>query len=190
VRTKITVVEKLGHGIPDSKVFAEVIDWLDAGVADRRKLAQEHPASRIAADAVPSREQSAKALLSEAKLKIKEPKSLYAGLMQLQGVMQRWPDLKAADEAKQILLEYDARPEHPWEADDIAEQRRFLIARARSLDAYASGELPPQYANQRVEMLEAAMNLWGLVIQDGQDEKAVTEGEKRLSELKKRLQTQ
>jgi len=28
------------------------------------------------------------------------------------------------------------------------------------------------------------------VIQDGQDEKAVTEGEKRLSELKKRLQTQ
>ena len=190
VRTKITVVEKLGHGIPDSKVFAEVIDWLDAGVADRRKLAQEYPASRIASDAVPNREQSAKALLSEAKLKIKEPKSLYAGLMQLQGVMQRWPDLKAADEAKQILLEYDARPEHPWEADDIAEQRRFLIARARSLDAYASGELPPQYANQRVEMLEAAMNLWGLVIQDGQDEKTVTEGKKRLSELKKRLQTQ
>ncbi|MCX7423165.1 MAG: hypothetical protein NT013_27020 [Planctomycetia bacterium] len=189
VRTKVMVVENLGHGIPDSKVFAEAIDWLDAGVADRRKLAQQYPASRIGSDSALNREQSAKALLEEGKLRLGQPKTLYAGLMQLQGIMQRWPDLKTAEDAKQLLSEYDARPEHPWEQDDITEQRRFLIARARSLDAYASGELPPQYANQRREMLEAAINLWVLVIQDGQNEKAVSEAEKRLPELKKRLQT-
>ncbi len=37
VRTKITVVQKLGHGIPDAKIFADVIDWLDAGAADEAK---------------------------------------------------------------------------------------------------------------------------------------------------------
>lgn len=184
VRTKVTTVEKLGHDIPDAKTFADVIEWLDAGAADRRKLAAKHPASRIGPEAAPTRDEWAKSLLAEGQLRLKEPKTLYSGLMQLQGTMQRWPDLKAADEAKRILLEYEARQEKPWEEDDIDEQRRFLIARARALDAYASGELPPQYANQRKEMLEAAINLWTLIIQDGQDDKAVDDGQRRLSKLK------
>ena len=187
VRTKVITVEKLGHGIPDAKTFADVIEWLDAGAADRRKLAAKHPASRIGADATPTREEWAKLLLAEGQLRLKEPKTLYSGLMQLQGVMQRWPDLKAADEAKRILLDYEARPEKPWEEDDIDEQRRFLIARVRALDAYASGELPPQYANQRKDMLEAAINLWLLVVQDGQDDKAVDDGQRRLPKLKAQL---
>ncbi len=184
VRTKVTTVEKLGHGIPDAKTFADVIEWLDAGAAERRKLAANHPASRIGTDATPTREEWAKSLLAEGQSRLKEPKTLYSGLMQLQGVMQRWPDLKAADEAKRILLDYEARPEKPWEEDDIDEQRRFLIARVRALDGYASGELPPQYANQRKDMLEAAINLWLLVIQDGQDDKAVDDGQRRLPKLK------
>ena len=184
VRTKVTVVEKLGHGIPDAKTFADVIDWLDAGAADRRKLAAKHPASRIGPEAAPTREEWARSILAEGQSRLKEPKTLYSGLMQLQGTMQRWPDLKTADEAKRILLDYEARQEKPWEEDDIDEQRRFLIARARALDAYASGELPPQYANQRKEMLEAAINLWTLIIQDGQDDKAVDDGQRRLPKLK------
>ncbi len=187
VRTKVTVVEKLGHGIPDGKTFANVIEWLDAGVADRRKLAVKHPASRIGPDATPTREEWAKFLLAEGESRLKEPKTMYSGLMQLQGVMQRWPDLNAADKAKQVLLDYEARGEKPWEEDDLDEQRRFLIARARALDAYASGELPPQYANQRKEMLEAAVSLWMLVIQDGQDDKAVDDGQRRLPKLKAML---
>lgn len=188
VRTKVTVVEKLGHGIPDAKSFSEVIEWLDAGAADRRKLAAKHPASRIGSEATPTREEWAKSLLAEGQSRLKEPKTLYSGLMQLQGVMARWPDLKAADEAKRVLLDYEVRQEKPWEEDDIDEQRRFLIARVRGLDAYASGELPPQYANQRKDMLEAAINLWMLVIQDGQDDKAVDDGQRRLPKLKAMLE--
>lgn len=190
VRTKVTVVERLGHGIPDAKTFAEVIEWLDAGAADRQKLAAKHPASRIGPEAAPTREEWAKSLLAEGQSRLKAPKTLYSGLMQLQGVMQRWPDLRAADDAKQILLEYEARQEKPWEEDDIDEQRRFLIARARALDAYATGELPPQYANQRKEMLEAAINLWTLIIQDGQDDKAVDDGQRRLPKLKALLMSE
>ena len=188
VRTKVTVVDNLGHGIPDGKTFANVIEWLDAGAADRRKLAVKHPASRIGPDATSTREEWAKSLLAEGESRLKEPKTMYSGLMQLQGVMQRWPDLNAADKAKQVLLDYESRGEKPWEEDDIDEQRRFLIARARALDAYASGELPPQYANQRKEMLEGAISLWMLVIQDGQDDKAVDDGQRRVPKLKAMLE--
>ena len=50
--------------------------------------------------------------------------------MLLKGVLERWPDLAEAKEAEKLLLEYDAKPEKPWEADDLAEQRRYLIAGA------------------------------------------------------------
>lgn len=188
VRAQATVVPKLGHGIPDAKTFSQVIEWLDAGAADRRKLAKKHPASRIVRDQAPSREEWSESLFKEGQAKLKDPQTLYAGLMQLQGITQRWPDLKVADEAKRILLEYDARPDHPWEVDDIDEQRKFLIARARGLSAYATGDLPPQYAKQRKDMLQAAINLWTLVVEDGKDEKAVAEAKKRLPELKDRLE--
>ncbi|MDB5336096.1 MAG: hypothetical protein JWN70_1715 [Planctomycetaceae bacterium] len=188
VRTQVTIVDKMGHGIPDSKTFAKVLEWLDAGAADRHKLAVTSPASRIAGDVAPTREQSAKLLFTEGQSQLKKPQTQYAGLMSLQGTMKRWPDLPEADEAKKILLEYEAKAEHPWEADDVAEQRKFLIARARALSDYATGDLPEQYAKQRSAMLEAAINLWMMVVQDGQDAKAVADGEKRLPDLKQRLE--
>lgn len=188
VRTQVTVVDKMGHGIPDSKTFAKVVEWLDAGVADRQKLAVTSPASRIGGNVAPTREQWAKLLFEEGESQLKKPQTQYAGLMSLQGTMQRWPDLPEAEEAKKILLNYEAKAEHPWEADDIAEQRKFLIARARALSDYATGDLPEQYAKQRSAMLEAAINLWMMVVQDGQDAKAAKEGEKQLPELKQRLE--
>lgn len=188
VRTQVTVVPQMGHAIPDGKALTKVIQWLDAGAKDRRKLAQRYPASRIDADKAPTRELWAAQLLTEGKGRLKDPKTLYSGLMQIQGVSQRWPDLQTAAEAKSLLVEYDSRLEHPWEADDIQEQRRFLIARAKGLTAYATGELPQQYAAQRKEMVQAAINLWMLVVQDGQDQQAVREGTQRLIELKQQLE--
>ena len=187
VRTQVTVVSKMGHGIPDSKTFSKVYEWLESGVADRRKLAASRPATRIAGNVAPTREEWAKMLLAEGQSQLKKPQTQYAGLMQIQGTMQRWPDLPEAEEAKKTLLEYEAQAEHPWEADDIAEQRKFLIARARALSDYATGDLPDQYAKQRGAMLEAAINLWTMIVEDAQDAKAVADGKKRVPELKKRL---
>ena len=100
-----------------------------------------------------------KALLSEGKRRLETKKTLYSGLMLLQGCMNRWPDLPAADEAKKVLLDYEGRKERPWEAEDIAEQRRFLIAQARALDAYASGKLSPQYVKERPGRAKQALAL-------------------------------
>ncbi len=112
---------------------------------------------------------------------------VYAGLMLLKGVLERWPDLPAAKEAKKILLEHEERKDKPWEAEDIAEQRRFLIARARSLDAYASGDLPAQYAKERAGMLKKALELWQLIQKDSPDSPAGKEAGKRIPVLEKLL---
>jgi hypothetical protein len=116
--------------------------------------------------------------------------TLYSGLMQMQGVMQRWPDLPEGEEAKKLLLEYEERKERPWEADDIAEQRRFLVAQARALDAYASGDLPAQYVKQRPDMLRKAIELWQKVQADSPDSPAGKEARRRLPELEKLLPTE
>lgn len=183
IRTKITIVPNLGHGIPDGKALSPVIEWLDQGAPARRKLATQHPASRIAGDRAPTRDEWAKELLAEGQLRIKQRPTTFSGLMQLQGVMKRWPDLPAGEEAKRILLDYESRPDKPWEADDIAEQRKILIARARGVDAYGSGDLPEAYQKQRSSMLKAAIDLWEQVLADGQDAKAVAEAKRRIPVL-------
>ena len=190
IRTKVTVVPKLGHGIPDAKAFQSSLEWLDAGAADRRELAKRHPASRIAGDQGPGREELAKALLAEGESRLKDRQTIFSGLMQLQGVMARWPDLAAGESAKRILLDYERKADKPWEADDIAEQRKFLVARARALDGYASGKLPDQYAKQRPDMAKAAIELWETVIQDGQDAKAAAEGKRRVPVLQRLIESE
>jgi len=108
--------------------------------------------------------------------------------MQFKGLRERWPDVPAAREALAILEEYDSRAERPWEADDIAEQRRFLIAKAHSLDAYASGALPKEYQAERGDMLRAALELWKQVLDDGQDRKAVADANERIPKLQTLLE--
>lgn len=182
VRTKVWVAPNSGHAVP-AALLPEAFKWLEEGVAKRRELAKQFPASRIS-DA-PSREDWAKLLSKEGKDRLGDRKTVYTGLMQLKGVMDRWPDTSTAGEVKKILLDYDSKDERPWEEDDIAEQRRFLIARARGLSDYASGPLPKEYIKQRPEMARESIDLWELILKDGQDAKAVEEAKKRIPELVK-----
>jgi predicted esterase len=183
VRTKFWVTPKLGHGIPDAKALQEAFTWLDEKASDRKKLARLYPASRAGGAKPPTREAQAKALSDEAGERLQKPATKYSGLMQLKAVLQRWPDLPEADSARQALLKIEQSGDTAWEADDIAEQRRFLIARARRLGDYATGPLPPQYAGQRKDMAGGAIQLWQQVIDDGQDAKAAAEGKKALEKL-------
>jgi predicted esterase len=185
VRTRVWVVPKMGHSIPGGGTMQEVFQWVEEGRKQRQELAKKYPASRIAGSAAPSREEWAKLLFAEGKQRLQARETLYSGLMQLQGCMNRWVGLPVAAEARKLLLEYEAKPDKPWEEDDIAEQRRFLIASARSLDAYASGPLPEQYAKQRASMAKQALELWQMVVQDGPNTPAGQEGKKRIAELQK-----
>lgn len=185
VRSKVWVAPKTGHAVPPPAVIEKTVSWLESGVDARRKLAKDYPAASIPSDAEPSRERSAGLLLAEGKARLKEKGTLYSGLMQMQGVLNRWPDLPHAEEAKTILLKYETAADRSWEKDDIDEQRLFLVARAKGLSDYATGPLADQYRAQRADMLAAAIELWNQVLADGQDPDAVAEANKRLPELKK-----
>jgi poly(3-hydroxybutyrate) depolymerase len=177
VRTRVWVQPGLDHALPSEQTVREALRWLEDGLPHRRDLAKVWKASRGGDE---SRKEQAEALLAEGKARLGKPETLYSGLMQLQGIMHRWPDLGAATEARKILEKYDAQAVKPWEADDIAEQRRFLVARARTLDAYASGDLPPVYAPKRNDMLKEALDLWQKVRADSPDSEAGKEAARRL----------
>ena len=186
VRTRVWVEPGTGHAVPAAPV-PQVFEWLEADRPRRAKLATAWPASRIAATAAGNRQAQAAALLAEANKRIAAPGTLYSGLMQLKGIRVRWTGLPEAQAAEKTLLEYDSRDERPWEKQDIAQQRRFLVARARGIDAYGSGPLPSQYAKGRADMLKFAITLWDQVLKDGQDTDAVDQARKRIPVLRKRL---
>ena len=185
VRTKVWTQPNLGHGVPGDKTLAEALKWLDEGLTKRQELAKSYPASRTLGDAAPSRADMAKALLDEGKKKMAKSETVYAGLMLVQGCFQRWPDLPAGNEAKEILFNFEAKPNKPWELEDLAEQRKFLVAKARALDAYASGDLPNQYLKMRQDMARQAAEMWKQIVADGPDTDAGREGKKRIPELEK-----
>jgi len=189
VRTRVWVVPGLGHRPAKPQTLEQVFQWLETATAARKKLAKQYPASRIDGQAAPPRLAAAQALLDEARNRMKNPQTVYSGLMLMKGIMARWPDLAPARTARSTLLEMEQRPERPWEAADLAEQRRFLIARAGSLDAYASGPLPPQYQAQLPDMLDAAIQLWNVVLRDGQDQQATQQARRRIPILQRRRQT-
>lgn len=185
VRSRVWVFPRLGHSMPSGENLVEVFRWLDEQADSRRSLARKDPTVRIPGNESPSRGERARQLLTAAKRRLSDPKTLYSGLMLAKGVYTRWPDLPEAGEAKKLLLKYEDDRESRWQEQDIAEQRKFLVARARALSDYASGPLPKQYAKQRSDMAKAAINLWEQLIADGQDKAAVADGRRRISDLKK-----
>lgn len=185
VRARVWVEAGLGHGLPGGGTVAEVLKWLDEAAAQRAALAKASPATRAPADQGLERTEHARQLLAEAELLLRDKTRTYDALMLMKGISVRWPDLPEAKRATQTLLRYDAQPDGQWRDDDIAEQRLFLIARARGLDRYASGTLSKQYEPQRADMARGAIQLWQQVIADGQDRQAVAEANQRLPELMK-----
>jgi predicted esterase len=186
VRTKVWVTPKLGHGIPGDKTLAEAFKWLEDGLPARQMLAKKYPATRIAGNAAPTRQEQAKALLDEGKQRLQAKETTHRGLILLLGVALRFEGA-AGDEAKKICLEYDAKADKPWDEEQNAEERRFTLAKAKGLDGYASGPLPQQYAKERVAMAKAALELYAALLKDGKDAKAVEEAKKRAPELLKIL---
>lgn len=186
VTSRVWTAQRIGHAIPSGRTLDEAFAWLEDGLKDRQALARRFPTSRIAN--APSRSEWAAQLFAEAESRLKSKKLFYSGLTQLMGIRVRWNDLPESDKALAILQKLDAADDRPWEAVDVASQRRYLIAQARAVDAYASGPLPKQYQEQKISMLNAAIRLWSQVVQDGQDEDAVAEGTRRIPVLKSMLE--
>jgi pimeloyl-ACP methyl ester carboxylesterase len=185
VRTRVWTQPALLHNVPAEKYLGEAFRWLEEAAAARQEAAKKNPGLHLPGNTAPGREEMAKALFAEGKKRLSKRETVYSGLMQLQGCMKRWPDLPTAVEAKLILLEYEVKKDQPWEADDIAEQRRFLNARARALDAYASGDLPKEYVKMRPDMARQAIELWQKVLADAPDSPAGRQAAQRIPALEK-----
>jgi poly(3-hydroxybutyrate) depolymerase len=186
VRTRVWTVAGLGHAIPGQRTLARAMAFLAAGLKDRRTLAKTWPASRCPGTEA-NRESLAKALLAEGTARLHKPKTLYSGLMQLQGVIHRWPDLEPAKAARKILLDYDAKAQKPWKADAAAEERRFLAAEARGLDRYATGRLPSVYQKLKPAMLRAALSRYEKLAQEVPETPVGKEAMERVKALEQLL---
>lgn len=185
VRTRVWVVPGLGHGIPNARALGEAYQWLEQAAPERRKLATRWPAMRRAANSNPSRAESAALLLTEARQRMQQKNTLYRGLMQMVGVMTRWPDTPSGEAAKKTLLEYEAKSDKSWEADDLAEQRKSLTAEAHGLTAYATGPLPNQYEKERASAAEAAIQRWKTLQAEGPDTPRGKEAAQQIANLEK-----
>lgn len=184
VRTRIFNYPKMGHAIPGAKEMTEVVAWLEEDVKRRRDLAAAFPASR-AKDEAMTREALAEALMNEGKNRIKDPEQLYAGLMQIKGVMDRFEGMPIAEEAKKLLLAYDAKDEKPWQLKESNEQRRLLLATARALTEYVSGALPKEYEKERLPKAKEAIQIWQFIEKDGAGTKAAVEATEKIAVLQK-----
>lgn len=185
IRTKVWVQPKTGHAMPSAGTLAEAIDWLDAAAPARSALVKKSPASRAGIDAPPPREVAARAFLKEGEELLKQPATLYGGLMLVKGVYERWPDTTAGKAALKRLQEFEAKKEKLWEADDIAELRKQYQAEARALGDYALHGVPPgsPYEKQRPAMAKQAIELWQTLVADSPNGEIAKEGKERIAEL-------
>lgn len=185
IRTRVWVQPGLGHGVPSAATLTEALTWLDEDRPRRAALAKRFPASRADATKVPDATAAAAALLAEAKARAADAKTAYPGLMLAKGVMARWPDLAAGKAARAWLVEYEAKGDPAWEKADIAEQRKTLVAEAKSLSDYALKGVPAgsPYEKSRPDMARRALSLWGRVIDDSPKSEAAATGRKYLPEL-------
>lgn len=119
------------ESMPDTTKLAASFQWLDADVARRRELATRFPSTRAGDDAAGPREERAKKWLADARKRLDQEKTRYRGLLQLEGVTQRWPDLAASREARAILDDYATRQDQPW-------RQRYLEDRENAFMAYES----------------------------------------------------
>jgi predicted esterase len=188
IRSKVWVVNNMGHSMAPASIVTEALKWLEEGKAKRQELAKTYPAMRAASPAgVLSREQAAQALFDEGKHKLDKPETVHAGQILLKGCAERWPDLETGIAAKKLFNESVAKPDRPGEKEDIAEQLKYLVADARALSDYALNGIPPKsmYSKQQPDIAGAAIRFWQQIIAAAPDSEVAKEGKKLVPELEK-----
>lgn len=156
-RTELQLIEGMGHTMPGPAATEEAFVWLEQGLAERRTARRN--ATAVNVDEAISREGLAEAALEKAKGYLEKPETIGLGLSQLQGVISRWTDVPATDEAKKLLKEYEQRSERPW----VAEQQRARLALTR-IEAEGYARLATYSANalavDRGSVLRFALAAW------------------------------
>jgi len=108
---------------PENDWIPEMFYWVEQGVFRRKSIASEYPSTRLGAEGSFSREDQATHVFADAKQRLATKTGVYAGLRELEGLQQRWPDLPVAQSAEKMLQEFSAKAERPWEKESSHKKR-------------------------------------------------------------------
>jgi hypothetical protein len=176
-----------GDGPPLADKLEEALLWLEADAARRRGLAVTYPTSRLSNSGAPVPAVWARLLLQEAAERLRQPEKTSA-LMQLQGIVTRWPGSAAAAEAERLLDAYNERARTPWQGLYAEVQQQFAYRQARALGAYLlGGALPERDRKRKAELVRQAIKEWELVARYGPGTKMGREAKTRVAELRRLL---
>jgi pimeloyl-ACP methyl ester carboxylesterase len=186
VRSELWVYPAMGHGCPGPAQLEQAFQWLEAGLSQRRLVGRVFPASRLIG--APNPAEWSTAALVEAGQRLAIPGGEESGLFLLQGVVNRWPGLPAADSARALLSEFDKASPVPWKDVYNAERLRFRYLQAKTFDGIVNSAPPPNYPVPRANLLNIAVALWQDIKSYAPPNDAVAnEAAARLAELHKAL---
>ncbi len=186
VKGQLLVVPARARGVPPAGVLEQALALLESGRADRAALVESLPAIRIAEQVFPSAEVWSKALLDEARLRMRAGLPAGPTLMILHGITQRWPDEDAAKKAAKLLADHDAKSPRKWEQAYNEIQVAHFAREARAADEHFK-ELKaiPQAVKLAEAMRQEAVRMWEQVDAFGPETRQGEKARLRLEELRK-----
>jgi hypothetical protein len=140
IRSRLWVVAKMGHSMPDTGVLGEALKFLDEDLKRRRADARERPGLAASPTEAPTSLSQAKHLLETAEEELKQPDQTFRAVAMLQGVKARWGKTEPAEKATALLKEIADDPKRLKlvEEQGGAEERLFLGAQARSEEKWGN----------------------------------------------------
>jgi hypothetical protein len=146
IRSRLWVVPHLGHALPPTATVAEVQGWLASGIPRLLDDARDHPGLVVAPEETLTKRAAAEKMLAEAEAELRKPEQTYRAAALLLGVVSRWESTDAAERARKLLEDIHNNPERRRRLAEQAgpEERRTLLARARSLDRIGDAEAAQQ----------------------------------------------
>jgi predicted esterase len=179
VRTMNEVLARMGHTMPPADALENALRWLELATDVRaHDVKRRMLLNRIG---VSSREESSNSFLKEAQGQLRLADSTTTGLATLAEIVQRWPDLPAADEASKLLSQYEQQADKPW----LADERRHELNRLRiEADGYErlARRSDSSIRPQRATLAANAKHRWEQLMQLG-DARQQAEATQRLMEL-------
>lgn len=144
IRTQLTFYQGSVTEMAPSGVLLQAVRWLERDLERRRDVAKVYPSTSLSN--APSRQEHARLVLTDAITDLSVPKTTYRGLLRLEHVRQRWPNLDAALEADALLEEY-AQREGPWQQQRDEDRKRALATKIRKLRPIHEAD-PPRQSTQ------------------------------------------
>jgi pimeloyl-ACP methyl ester carboxylesterase len=152
------VVPGLNRDLPDSDILGKTVDWLELSLTQRRKLAEQYPASRMPADKAWTPSEWADLLVREAEQRLKSPDGGVAGFAQLFGAINRWKGVPATARAAKLYRDFQLEPSLAEANKDRQDRNRRM---AQVLTNYLVGLTPgEQMDNSRVSWRSDRFQHW------------------------------